>query len=236
MNLKILFVDVENPQVKKLFESAEVQNVSSATHLFYFSQNNLPHLIVLDRVNCAEIEALRRNDLFISIPILILQESFSDEKELYPISNFPRILLCNICAAKTELFQSRLKLIAEKKAENLPARTGAIVKYAIYFINQNVGEKITRSMLADKLGVADDYLTRIFNREINLSLWDYVNLFRIYNASKLLVQTDDNIYQIAKKSGFNDASYFNRLYKREFGLTPKQFRKSGMNAVLSNVK
>ena len=106
----------------------------------------------------------------------------------------------------------------------MPPHTGALVKKAILYLNKNVSQQIVRWKLADTVHVSEDYLTRIFHKEIGLSLWEYLNRYRIYLAIKMLLETNDTIYEVAEKSGFQDQAYFCRVFKKIYGIPPGKIR------------
>lgn len=108
--------------------------------------------------------------------------------------------------------------------EILPPHTGALVKKAILYLNKNAPQQIVRWKLADTVHVSEDYLTRIFHKEIGLSLWEYLNRYRIYIATKMLLETNDTIYEIAENSGFQDQAYFCRVFKKIYGVPPGKIR------------
>ena len=106
----------------------------------------------------------------------------------------------------------------------MPPHTGALVKKAILYLNKNASQQIVRWKLADTVHVSEDYLTRIFHKEIGLSLWEYLNRYRIFLATKMLLETNDTIYEIAEKSGFQDQAYFCRVFKKVYGIPPGKIR------------
>ena len=100
-----------------------------------------------------------------------------------------------------------------------------LVKKAILYFDQNAGSYISRWKLADSVNVSEDYLSRIFHREMGLPLWDYLNRLRIFVAADLLLQTDESIQAIALRTGFQDQSYFCRIFKKIYGVPPGHFRR-----------
>ena len=59
-----------------------------------------------------------------------------------------------------------------------------------------------------------------------MSIKDYIVSQRIENAKILLENTDSRIIHISGKSGFNNVTYFNRMFKSIVGMTPKEYRLS----------
>ena len=68
------------------------------------------------------------------------------------------------------------------------------------------------------------YLGRLFKKETGMCIGDYINLRRLEIAKELLASTDDKIISISSSVGFNNVTYFNRLFKKQTGLTPLQYR------------
>jgi YesN/AraC family two-component response regulator len=107
----------------------------------------------------------------------------------------------------------------------LPPHTSALVKRASAYIHQNYDRPITRQEIAEAVGASKDYLSDIFHRELGLSPWDYLNRYRILHAEALLRQTDNSITHVAYQVGFNDLSYFGRIFHKIVGLTPRAYKK-----------
>ena len=108
----------------------------------------------------------------------------------------------------------------------LPAHTSALVKRATAYLHENFSRALTRWEIAEAVGVSEDYLSRVFNRELGISPWEYLNRFRVLQAKTLLSQTDESIQSIARKVGFNDQSYFSRVFHKINGVSPQAYRES----------
>jgi len=67
-------------------------------------------------------------------------------------------------------------------------------------------------------------MTQIFHQELGISLWDYLNRYRVMRAKDLLLSTDESISMIAARVGFNDPSYFGRVFRKQVGCTPQAYR------------
>ena len=105
-----------------------------------------------------------------------------------------------------------------------PTQSSAVVKDTIAYIQDNFHEKISRSELASAVGVSESYLTQIFRRVTRVSLWDYLARYRIHQAKKLLLQTNDSVADISMQVGFDDPAYFSRVFRRYVGQSPREFR------------
>jgi transcriptional regulator GlxA family with amidase domain len=102
--------------------------------------------------------------------------------------------------------------------------TSALVKHAVAFLHQNYSRTIARWELAEAANVSEDYLSRVFNREIGLSPWEYLNRYRIWHARELLERTNDGINAVARQVGFHDQRYFARVFRKVTGMGPQEYR------------
>ena len=78
--------------------------------------------------------------------------------------------------------------------------------------------------IASQVNVSPGYLSTLFSKEVGVSLTEYVNRSRIAFAEKLLENSDLPTKSIAFQCGISDICYFNRMFKRVTGMTPKVYR------------
>jgi transcriptional regulator GlxA family with amidase domain len=140
------------------------------------------------------------------------------------LSQYHRLIICHRSVVSSAEFHSRLQAILAG-SDILPPHTGALVKKTILYFDQHVQSHISRLKLAEAVNVNEDYLSRIFHREMGLSLWDYLNRLRVYMAAEKLIQTDETIQEIAFRAGFQDHAYFNRVFRKIYGIPPGELRK-----------
>ncbi len=70
----------------------------------------------------------------------------------------------------------------------------------------------------------EKYLGRLFKKETGVGFNEYCTQKRLKKAESLLIQSDAKIIDIALDCGFNNVSYFNRLFKKKHGTSPKTYR------------
>lgn len=105
-------------------------------------------------------------------------------------------------------------------AKNLD-RTKAILSY----IDRNYKEAISIADIASYCGFSESHFMRFFKNTMGVSFTTYLCDFRLNIAARLLVTTDDSILSIAESCGFFNLSYFNRTFKKKYGVTPGEYRK-----------
>lgn len=93
------------------------------------------------------------------------------------------------------------------------------------YIHQNLTEPFTVSELAQNVSLNPQYMMRLFKKETNMSVLEYVTEQRILRAKELLLSTDSSIENIAVQLGYYNYTYFMKVFKRNMGMSPGQYRK-----------
>lgn len=104
-------------------------------------------------------------------------------------------------------------------------KSNSVVDTIKQYIKQHYSEEITRNDLAKTVYLNSDYMSRIFRKEEGMSITDYVMDVRIKKAAELLAYTDKPINETAIEIGYDNFSYFSRLFKKRLGYSPKEYRK-----------
>ena len=92
------------------------------------------------------------------------------------------------------------------------------------FIKDQFREPICLKTVADHVFLSEAYLSRLFHRVEGVTFSNYLQVVRIEESKKLLVQTDWSVTQVALSVGFNSLSYFNRFFRNLEACTPRQYR------------
>ena len=154
---------------------------------------------------------------------LILCSDYLDEPLIDAVSGIPGVIVVNTCMLESEEFAMRVRAILGG-AGILATNTGAIVKRAQGFICSHATLPVSRWQIADEVHVSEDYLTRVFKKELGLSPWDYLNRYRIWLACILLKNTGMSVNEVAEATGFQDQAYFCRVFKKIRGYRPSRLR------------
>ena len=106
----------------------------------------------------------------------------------------------------------------------IPSRGNEIIKRAIRYISGNYSQNLTLEDLAEHVNLNPSYFSSLFKQSTGSSFREYLNMVRIEESKRLLANTDYSIIDISLAVGFEDQSYFSKVFKKYTGLTPKQFR------------
>lgn len=122
----------------------------------------------------------------------------------------------------------KLQEIVEVFTESLfnytPKKNNDVIRRAISYISQNYAGNITLNDVANHVHLNPAYFSTIFKQCCGSSFKEYLNMVRIEESKRLLANTDYPIIDIAIATGFEDQSYFSKVFKKYTGLTPKQYR------------
>lgn len=100
-----------------------------------------------------------------------------------------------------------------------------LVKNVINYITSNILHEITIAELAEYFNVNPTTLSRNFKKDTNMSITEYVNYQRIELAKFYFEKGETSITDVSYKVGFNDSSYFTKVFKKVTGILPKTYIK-----------
>ncbi|EGT3616543.1 response regulator [Clostridium perfringens] len=106
------------------------------------------------------------------------------------------------------------------------------VNEIIKFIEKNVDKRITLVMVANAVNLNESYLSRIFKNETGKNLMYFINEVKMKKAKELLKSPDNLVKEVANSIGMTDQFYFNRVFKKFYGVSPSKFKKDYINKVL----
>lgn len=121
-------------------------------------------------------------------------------------------------------FEPGLHMISEQESRCIPDGGGLIEKAKAY-MRANQEKEIGRMEVAEAVHLNPDYLSRLFKSETGRSVIEYLLELRMEEAKKLLVETKEQVSEIAVKVGYSDISYFTKQFKKFFGISPREYRK-----------
>jgi len=134
--------------------------------------------------------------------------------------------LGNSFQASALAYEFLMALGAEKDPANDPV-SGRFAE-VLAFIESNHGEEIQVGELAGVAGMSRFHFTRQFTQALGTSPGDYLLQTRVRHAARLLADPRLSIKEIAGRSGFRSANYLGKVFRRVLGVSPRQFRNSGM--------
>ncbi|MCE5186756.1 MAG: PocR ligand-binding domain-containing protein [Planctomycetaceae bacterium] len=104
------------------------------------------------------------------------------------------------------------------------ARKMSQLKPAIEFMQYNYAQPLTLADIAKASYLSVSRLAHLFREEMGVTIVDYLTNLRINHAKRMLLTSDSNCTRVCYEVGYNNQSYFTRVFKQIAGLTPRQFR------------
>lgn len=159
------------------------------------------------------------------LPAFIKKNGLSPDEPLLQTMQFN--MQEDECRKIAAILENYILMLLERypqtsQTQVLNVAVSAVKEYVDYYYSQD----ITLASMAKLYHYNKKYLGSLFKKEIGVSFHDYLNQKRLACARKMLKQTEENILDIAAKSGFNNVTYLNRLFRARYGQTPTEYRKS----------
>jgi len=126
---------------------------------------------------------------------------------------------------KLNFFEERLKVLFDDYTFAQSFDYSEITKAVLQIINTSYKEELSLDATSQKVNVTPQYLSKLFKEETGKSFKESIIELRIKEAKELLKESKLNIREIAYEVGYNDPNYFIRIFKKNTGLTPKEYQR-----------
>lgn len=123
------------------------------------------------------------------------------------------------------LFSELFRMASEKQETAGEYRNRQKIKAVLLRIEEDYDKRLTIKDVAAECGYSESHFMRWFKENTGRGFNDYLIDYRLSRAARELRANNDAILDIAERTGFENLSNFNRLFKKRFDMTPSQFRK-----------
>lgn len=132
------------------------------------------------------------------------------------------------CLTVKSMKECCLKLIHEipEADGEKNSRYSRQVRASIQMIEEQYNRNLSLEEICNQVSVSKNYFCYLFKRETGMSLWNYLTEVRLRHARELLQHTDMKSYEIAFAVGYENPSYFAKIFKRYEQMTPNEYRES----------
>ncbi|QYR19498.1 response regulator [Paenibacillus sp. sptzw28] len=103
-------------------------------------------------------------------------------------------------------------------------RNEAVIEACKAYIEEHFADELSLGFLARKFHFNASYFCLLFKNHTQTNISDYILKIRMRRAEHLLLNTSRKIYEIAKMVGYQDVKYFTRLFRKEYGAAPDEYR------------
>ncbi len=103
----------------------------------------------------------------------------------------------------------------------------------IAYVKENITQKITLTQVAELVNMNESYISRLFKNETGINLISFINMLKMEKSMELLKDPDIMVKEVANKLGYDEQSYFNRIFNKYFGSSPSEFKQNYQNSIKS---
>lgn len=154
-------------------------------------------------------------------------ESGMELEQAYRLSDF-YILKMDSCSTVEEISQLHSEMSLDYTGKMLLLKKSNVISKSVIlcmdYIYNHINSRITIDELADYTELSPSYLSRLFKKELGISISDYICQKKIEKAENLLKYSDYSLVEIANYLAFSSQSHFIQTFKKAVGLTPKKYR------------
>lgn len=132
-----------------------------------------------------------------------------------------------VAACWLKMLRQIIRIQKNEDAASEPIRNHDmdVLREMLSFIGENYSSDLDLDEIARAGRISRSKCTKIFRAILNISPSEFVQRYRLKQAAGLIANTDLRISEISSSCGFNQQSYFNRVFLRQFGITPLEMRK-----------
>lgn len=142
------------------------------------------------------------------------------------IGAYPHTHLSPYYHAKEKAANILNYILLEILSEESPRSNNEHIDRIIKHINENITKKLTLASISKEVNLSREYLCELFKKETGKNLTDYINARKIQIAKELIQSEKMSLAQVASYVGYSDYTYFSRLFKKYFDITPIALKKN----------
>ena len=98
------------------------------------------------------------------------------------------------------------------------------ITHIVQYINENFNTISDIDEIAQRFYISKYHLCRLFKKKLGIPLVAYLNTVKIHHACSMIREGDDKLTEVAMQCGFNSSSYFCKVFKKELGVSPAEYR------------
>ena len=115
-----------------------------------------------------------------------------------------------------------------EKNRSTRGKQSQLIRRVIFYIKEAPGYRISHDELAEKMNLSPEYLSKIFKKNMGISLRQYVTNTRLERALYLLQETSMNVSQTSDALGYGNVHFFSKQFKDRYGHPPSDFKHKGI--------
>ncbi|MDF2519376.1 MAG: two component transcriptional regulator, AraC family [Clostridia bacterium] len=131
----------------------------------------------------------------------------------------------NIDLMKKKIVQQIEAIFSVIKKFIFKSRKSPIIREICHCVVKNIENEVCIAKISSALFLSKNYIGDVFKQETDMTLGDYITMVKVERAKKLIIEGRLKSYEIAQTLGYNNSEYFGKLFKRNTGLSPMEYKK-----------
>ncbi|MGE5224016.1 MAG: ATP-binding protein [Omnitrophica WOR_2 bacterium] len=193
-------------------------------------RQEIPDLVLLDLMmpeldGFGILKAMQEEEILRNIPVIVISGQQLTQREMERLSQGAEAVLGKGLFSTREVME-RIGC-ALSRSKRLGNEAQRLVNQTMGYIHEHYKDPISRSDIARCICVNEQYLSRVFKKQVGVGPMTYLTRYRIQQAKRLLEMNQLSVTQVALEVGFSSQSYFSRIFQQETGSTPSIYQRGG---------
>lgn len=211
-----------------LADGRPIRQAANGREALDIMRDDPPALVLLDLMmpeldGIGVLAAMQADERLAGIPVIVLTAQALTEGEMAQLRGSVAAVLQKGLFTADETLAHIVQTLARNR--RLGSEAQRTVRKAMAYIHEHYAEPISRDDMAARVGVSSRHLTRCFQQELALTPITYLNRYRIKLAKRMLTLGEKNITEIAAAVGFSSSNYFTDAFRREVGMSPRDYQR-----------
>ena len=112
--------------------------------------------------------------------------------------------------------------IQSKRSE----KSGSLIEEAMRYIRENYSRDISLDEVSQEVNISPYYFSKLFKDSTDQNFIEYLTNLRMEKARELLLTTESSMKEICVAVGYADPNYFSRIFKKNTGVTPTEYKEN----------
>lgn len=179
-----------------------------------------------DDVSNVDLDTIKMD---IAIEILIYINKYCKDNGIESIIDYSKLFNLSTISEFDKFYYDNWKTIENILINRRVTRTEYIINSIVNYIDEFYTQNIGVSTIADYINISPNYCGAIFKEQKDEKINEYINKVRIEKACELIKNTDYSISDISNMVGYVSNGYFTKLFKKQIGYTPSEYRDKLVN-------
>ena len=221
--MKVITNRLQEAQIKELQGYIRLQNPLAVKHYLYANIG----LEYCEKEKWTYLEVRQTVRRFMT---LLFEEKMEKTKTAKILENQSMMEMadkavdCMDLGQLNEILDEVIQSFVEKNQQTASDSIKSVIKQAVIYVQEHFEEDLSLSSLSSQFHVESSYFSKMFRKETGENLMLFICRKRMEKAVEYMKNTERNLTEIAFMVGYDDYTYFNKVFKKMMGISPREYR------------